>query len=138
MAGGYILHDMILGGILEEAGPETTVLLVSDHGFHIDHLRPKSVPVEPAGPAVQHRHYGIFAMTGPGIRRDERIYGASLLDVVPTVLTLFGLPPGADMDGKVLMDAFETPPRKILQRLGAPVLRVSYAENARQAPGHCP
>ena len=47
---------------------------------------------------------------GPGVRKDERIYGASLLDVAPTVLTCFGLPCGAEMDGKVLVDAFERPP----------------------------
>ena len=108
--GGYILHDIILGKLLAEAGEQATVLLVSDHGFHSDHLRPRSVPREPAGPAVQHRHYGVFAMMGHGIKRDDRLYGASLLDVCPTVLTLFGLPVGEDMDGKALVDAFEAPP----------------------------
>src|SRR5207249_5097798 len=36
---------------------------------------------------------------------------ASLLDICPTILTLFGLPPGKDMDGKVLVTAFEDPPK---------------------------
>jgi arylsulfatase A-like enzyme len=49
-------------------------------------------------------------MAGAGIRRDERIYGASLIDIAPTVLTLFQLPIGADMDGRPLLEAFETPP----------------------------
>src|SRR5213078_4544355 len=49
----------------------------------------------------------IFCMKGPGVRRGERIYGASVLDVAPTVLHLFGLPSGTDMDGKVLINAFE-------------------------------
>src|SRR5581483_2351189 len=47
---------------------------------------------------------------GPHVRRDERIYGATLLDVTPTVLTLYGLPVGDDMDGRVLVQAFEEPP----------------------------
>jgi tetratricopeptide (TPR) repeat protein len=106
---GYRYHDMMLGRLLHLAGPETTVILVSDHGFHPDHLRPKGIPKEPAGPAVEHRNLGVIAMCGPGIRRDERIYGASLLDVTPTVLALFGLPVGRDMDGRVLINAFETP-----------------------------
>ena len=110
VTGGYKLHDIILGRILEEAGEDATVILVSDHGFHSDHLRPRSIPMEPAGPAAQHRHYGIFAIKGPGIKKDERIYGASLLDVCPTLLTLFGLPVGEDMDGKVLLNAFEQAP----------------------------
>ena len=49
-------------------------------------------------------------MAGPGNRRDERIYGASLIDIAPTVLTLLGLPIGEDMDGRPLLEAFETPP----------------------------
>jgi tetratricopeptide (TPR) repeat protein len=46
-------------------------------------------------------------MKGPGIVKDERIYGASILDITPTVLTLFGLPVGKDMDGKVLLNVFD-------------------------------
>jgi tetratricopeptide (TPR) repeat protein len=84
---------------------------VSDHGFHSDHLRPRGIPAEPAGPAVQHRPFGIVCMKGPHIQQDERIYGATLLDVTPTILTLFGLPVGADMDGRVLVQAFEEPPQ---------------------------
>ena len=46
-------------------------------------------------------------MRGPGIRKDEWVWGANLLDVVPTVLHLLGLPVGEDMDGRVLLEAFE-------------------------------
>jgi predicted AlkP superfamily phosphohydrolase/phosphomutase/tetratricopeptide (TPR) repeat protein len=106
----YRFHDMLLDRLLALAGPEATVLLVSDHGFHSDHLRPRSIPNEPAGPAVQHRPFGVVAMKGPALKRDERIYGATLLDVTPTILTLFGLPVGEDMDGRVLVQAFEEPP----------------------------
>jgi len=116
--GAYRFHDMMLQTLLELAGPEATVLLVSDHGFHSDHLRPRGIPAEPAGPAVQHRQFGIVCIKGtPGaqIRQDERIYGATLLDVTPTILTLFGLPVGADMDGRVLVQAFEQPPE--IQRI---------------------
>jgi tetratricopeptide (TPR) repeat protein len=109
--GAYRFHDMMLETLLRLAGPEATVLLVSDHGFHSDHLRPRGIPAEPAGPAVQHRPFGIFCMSGANIRHDERIYGATLLDVTPTVLSLFGLPVGEDMDGRVLLQAFEDPPR---------------------------
>ncbi len=108
--GGYRFHDMMLETLLELAGPDATVLLVSDHGFHSDHLRPRGIPAEPAGPAVQHRPFGIVCMKGPHIQQDERIYGATLLDVTPTILTLFGLPVGEDMDGRVLVQAFVKPP----------------------------
>jgi tetratricopeptide (TPR) repeat protein len=109
--GAYRFHDMMLETLVTLAGPDATVLLVSDHGFHSDHLRPTGIPKEPAGPAVQHRPFGIFCMKGAHIKQDERIYGATLLDVAPTVLTLFGLPVGEDMDGRVLVQAFDEPPR---------------------------
>src|ERR1700685_599660 len=109
--GAYRFHDMMLQTLLDLAGPETTVILVSDHGFHSDHLRPRGIPMEPAGPAVQHRPFGIVCMKGDHIKQDERIYGATLLDVTPTILTFFGLPIGEDMDGRVLVQAFEAPPR---------------------------
>jgi predicted AlkP superfamily phosphohydrolase/phosphomutase/tetratricopeptide (TPR) repeat protein len=108
VAGGYMYHDMMLARLLQLAGDDVTVILVSDHGFHSDHLRPKAIPKEPAGPAWEHRPYGIFVMRGPYIKKDERIYGARLLDVTPTILTLYGLPVGEDMDGKCLVQVFET------------------------------
>ena len=109
VTGGYRFHDMMLETLLQLAGPDVTVMLVSDHGFHSDHLRPLRIPKEPAGPAVAHRHLGIVCLQGPHIRRDERIYGATLLDVTPTLLTLLGLPVGQDMDGKALLQALEAP-----------------------------
>jgi predicted AlkP superfamily phosphohydrolase/phosphomutase/tetratricopeptide (TPR) repeat protein len=123
--GAYRFHDMMLETLLNLAGPEATVLLVSDHGFHSDHLRPRGIPAEPAGPAVQHRPFGIFCMKGQHIQQDERIYGATLLDVTPTILALFGLPVGADMDGRVLVQAFEEPPQ---------IARIPSWE---QEPGEC-
>ncbi len=109
--GAYRFHDMMLERLLQLAGPETTVILCSDHGFESGSQRPHGTPREPAGPAVWHRQYGIFVIAGPGIKRDERIYGASLIDIAPTVLTLFGLPVGEDMDGRPLLEVFEVPPK---------------------------
>ena len=108
--GAYRFHDMMLETLLQLAGPDATVILCSDHGFHSDHLRPMGIPNEPAGPAIQHRPFGVVCMKGDHIKQDERIYGATLLDITPTVLTLFGLPVGEDMDGRVLVQAFDEPP----------------------------
>ncbi len=122
---GYRYHDMMLGRTLELAGEDTTVILVSDHGFQPDHLRPRDIPKEPAGPAYEHSPYGVIAMKGPGIKKDEIIYGASLLDITPTLLTLFGLPTAEDMDGKVLVNAFEQEPE------------VEMIDSWENVPGEC-
>lgn len=106
---GYRFHDMMLERTLDMIDDDTTVILLSDHGFHCDHLRPKSIPKEPSGPAVEHNPYGIVVMKGPGIRKGGVVSGASVIDVTPTLLTLFGLPVGKDMEGKVLTQFFDEP-----------------------------
>lgn len=110
VAGGCRFHDMMLKRLLELAGEETTVMLLSDHGFHPNHNRPLAIPKEPAGPAVEHSPYGIIVMKGENIKQDDSIFGASLLDITPTLLSLYNLPVAEDMDGKVLVNAFEQIP----------------------------
>jgi tetratricopeptide (TPR) repeat protein len=106
----YQFHDEMLASLLKKAGGDATVILMSDHGFHPDHLRPTSIPDIPAGPAIEHRDFGVFAISGPGIKKDELLHGSSVLDVAPTILTLYRLPVGEDMDGKVLSPAFVQTP----------------------------
>jgi tetratricopeptide (TPR) repeat protein len=81
-------------------------MLVSDHGFHSDRLLPDYIPAGAAGPAVEHRAFGIFALRAPGVEAGGTVYGASVLDVTPTALYVLGFPAGMDMDGKVLVNAF--------------------------------
>lgn len=107
VTGAYRLHDLMLQRLLQLAGPDTPTMLVSDHGFHSDHLRPKFTPQVPAGITVWHRPQGSFIASGPGFKKDELLFGARLLDVAPTVLHHFGLPVGADMEGRVLEEIFE-------------------------------
>jgi predicted AlkP superfamily phosphohydrolase/phosphomutase/tetratricopeptide (TPR) repeat protein len=104
--GAYIFHDMMLERLLQLAGDDTTVILVSDHGFHSDHLRLPYLPNLPAAPALEHNPLGVLCIAGPGIKKDERVYGATLLDITPTILTMYGLPIGKDMDGKPLMNIY--------------------------------
>jgi predicted AlkP superfamily phosphohydrolase/phosphomutase/tetratricopeptide (TPR) repeat protein len=111
----YQFHDQMLGTLLKKAGffdvnQDVTVILMSDHGFHPDHLRPASIPDIPAGPAIEHRDFGVLAISGPGIKKDELLHGPSVLDIAPTILTMYGLPVGEDMDGKVLSQAFVEAP----------------------------
>lgn len=105
----YRFHDMMLGYLLTQAGDDVTVMIVSDHGYQTGNRRPVLTPDEPAGPTAWHRPYGILAMKGPHIRRDELVFGARLLDLTPTILTLFGLPVGKDMTGRALCQIFDRP-----------------------------
>jgi tetratricopeptide (TPR) repeat protein len=107
ITGVYRFHDLMLGRLVELAGPATHVMIVSDHGFESGHRRPAGN----VDPARWHRQQGVFILHGPGIRADERIEGATLLDIAPTVLALFGLPIGNDMEGKPLLTAFVEPPK---------------------------
>ncbi|NBX31081.1 phosphodiesterase, partial [bacterium] len=106
VTGIYRLHDLFLQRLMQLAGPDAAVMVVSDHGFHSDHLRPKFTPRVPAGITVWHRPQGIFVAAGPGFKRDELVYGGRLLDVAPTVLHWFGLPVGSDMEGRVIEEVF--------------------------------
>jgi predicted AlkP superfamily phosphohydrolase/phosphomutase/tetratricopeptide (TPR) repeat protein len=103
----YEFHDQMLGRLMELAGPDAHVMIVSDHGFHSGATR----PTEDVDPAQWHRNIGVFVLAGPGVKKDEIVHGATLLDVTPTALALFGLPVGRDMEGKVLVNAFEVAPK---------------------------
>jgi tetratricopeptide (TPR) repeat protein len=108
MVACYRFHDMMLGRLMELAGDDTTVILLSDHGFLSDELRPEgSSRIRDGQPVAWHRPYGVLAVQGPGIRNDERVYGASLLDITPTILAMLGLPVAEDMDGQPLTQIFD-------------------------------
>lgn len=134
----YRYHDAMLGRYLELAGPEAHVIVLSDHGFRSGEDRLSWVPAEPAGPAAEHRDFGIFVMAGPGIRENETIHGTSILDITPTILTLFGLPVGLDMDGSPQVQAWEALPEvtpvpswdDIAGEDGQPGARLSYDARA--------
>jgi predicted AlkP superfamily phosphohydrolase/phosphomutase/tetratricopeptide (TPR) repeat protein len=113
----YQFHDAMLGRLLEAAGDDTTVILLSDHGFYCDHRRPPALEVPDEAraelEAAWHRPFGILAMRGPGIVRGATVQRPGILDIAPTSLALLGVPPGADMDGRVLrevLSAGELPP----------------------------
>jgi tetratricopeptide (TPR) repeat protein len=104
----YRFHDMMLGRLLELAGHETTVLLVSDHGYRADQFR----SADAIDDGVVHRPPGLWAMCGPGVKRGAGVHGASVLDVAPTVLRLMGQPVGADMDGRAWSEVIDRGPAK--------------------------
>lgn len=104
VAAAYRFHDMMLGRLMQLAGDDVTIIIVSDHGYRTGPQRLRETPRTLEGVSLNHRPQGVCLMRGPGAKRGEALEGASLLDITPTVLTLFGLPVGADMDGRVWVE----------------------------------
>ena len=113
--GAYRFQDMMLERKLELIDDDTTVIVMSDHGFESGYKRILDMPKVAAAPALEHRQFGIFAAMGPNIKKNEKLFGLNLIDIAPTLLHHFDLPIGRDMDGKVILDMFKDrkPPKFI-------------------------
>jgi predicted AlkP superfamily phosphohydrolase/phosphomutase/Tfp pilus assembly protein PilF len=112
----YRYQDRLVGELLAKADPGSLVIVLSDHGFKNGPGRPIDDPPYIEGkPGKWHRLYGIFMMTGPGVKPGQ-IDTVSLLDLAPTILAAAGIPPSSQMPGRVLSEAF-TPEgvRELLQ-----------------------
>jgi predicted AlkP superfamily phosphohydrolase/phosphomutase len=114
----YRAFDHVLGKILSHFDKNTTVFVISDHGIK---------PLRDPGPMVSHGSHtsmntiiahhdfvdgddvpGIFVAMGPGIRHDARIMGLQMnvLDIAPTILSIYGVPIPTQMKGRVLSEIF--------------------------------
>lgn len=107
VVGAYRFQDMMLARKLELIDDDTTVIVMSDHGFESGHKRIIDMPKVQAAPALEHRQFGMFVAMGPDIKKNEKVFGLGLIDIAPTILHHFGLPVGKDMDGKVMLDIFK-------------------------------
>ncbi|MBL8756707.1 MAG: alkaline phosphatase family protein [Planctomycetes bacterium] len=110
----YQWHDRALARLLAAAGPDTTVLLLSDHGFHSGELRPDLGELPPERrmekEASWHRPIGVLVASGPGVVPGAATATASILDLTPTALALLGLQQAADFDGRVLSEILSPHP----------------------------
>ncbi len=106
MAAAYARTDSIIGEWLGLIDEETTLIMISDHGFKSGDIRPSGPSAIGGGQAVKwHRISGAIALHGHRVNKGKVIRDASVLDVAPTVLRLLGLPAAEDMPGKVLKEA---------------------------------
>jgi predicted AlkP superfamily phosphohydrolase/phosphomutase len=85
----YIFTDRMIGSFLSEAGKNTDVIVCSDHGF-----------MGGGSGVMAHKLDGMIFMMGPHVVKGGSISGATVLDVTPTILAMFGLPVARDMDGR--------------------------------------
>src|ERR1700686_1866646 len=122
----YIAFDKVLGAILKHVDDNTYVIILSDHGIkplrefenkdphaHMDHE--KTTPelakhVFADGDDVP----GSFFAMGPGIKHDSRLMGfeASVYDIAPTILHIYGIEQPKQMRGRVLTEIFESAENK--------------------------
>jgi tetratricopeptide (TPR) repeat protein len=108
VAAAYAHTDSLIGKWLDMVDDETTLVLISDHGFKSGDIRPMGPSAIGGGQAIKwHRIAGGIALYGNRVRRGAEIKEASVLDVAPTVLRLLGLPQADDMPGRVLEEAFD-------------------------------
>jgi predicted AlkP superfamily phosphohydrolase/phosphomutase len=83
-----------------------------------------------APPAVthsgNHRMDGMLVLWGRGIRQGVKVQGANIIDVMPTILQILGVPVPEEVDGRVLVEALERPEhlvslaRRLLMRSAGP------------------
>lgn len=109
VVGAYRFQDMMLERKLQLIDDDTTVIILSDHGFESGSKRMLKMPKIQAAAAVEHRQFGMFAAMGPGIKKNQKIFGLGLVDIAPTILNHFNIPVGKDMDGNAILDMYEKP-----------------------------
>ena len=109
VVGAYKYQDMMLERLIDLAGPDTNIIIMSDHGYESGNKRILKMPKYQAAPALEHRKFGIFVASGPDFKKGEKVYGLSLIDIAPTLLHMYDLPIGKDMDGKPLLEIFKNP-----------------------------
>ncbi len=116
----YIALDKVLGTILKHTDENTYIFMISDHGIkplrefeetdphaHMDHE--KSTPVIAKHDFADGDDVpGSIVVMGPNIKKDNRLMGfeASVYDIAPTLLYLYGIKQPAQMQGHVLTEIF--------------------------------
>jgi predicted AlkP superfamily phosphohydrolase/phosphomutase/Tfp pilus assembly protein PilF len=132
----YELADDIVGRYLEAMDADTTLVVVSDHGFELGALHGDPSKTRDMRRVSEqfHRIEGIVYLYGRGVRAGTRIDRASILDITPTVLALAGLPAATDMPGRVLDEALTLPvPAPRVQTYETPGARADLESATRDA-----
>jgi hypothetical protein len=112
----YTWVDRAIGRLVDAAGPDATVWVVSDHGMEAVRRRARFDPRDPPADLSSGHHRrplpGVVVAAGPdilpgetpvkGLERAGLDSAGSVFDVTPTLLALLGLPVADDMAGRVL------------------------------------
>jgi predicted AlkP superfamily phosphohydrolase/phosphomutase len=110
-------RDELFHGPYAKEAPDLILDWWSENAFSIKPSFPEDgdqpvVQIKPRAPVQEpewggtHRKSGILIMRGKAFKAGARIEGARLVDMAPTILHLMGQRIPEDMDGRVLMEAF--------------------------------
>ena len=86
----------------EESGKAPDITYILDDWHYFPKISfPGAVMKKPRDPG-HHRTHGIFIAAGPSVKK-KKIEKASVIDIVPTILKLFGIRQPENIDGKSLL-----------------------------------
>lgn len=105
----YRREEVYSGPFLEEM-PDIVLLTdpAYDGGAGVDRLITEVPPSFLARRSGDHLMEGVLILRGEGlVRRGQRVEGATITDLAPTILYALGCPIPRDMDGRVLTEALE-------------------------------
>ncbi len=105
VANYYSEIDRLIGEWMNVLPRETTVIVMSAHGFKWGKPRPRVIPIGRAA-LSDHRNPGVFIAYGPHVAPSRASHQMSIYDVAPTILALLGLPKATEMPGQVATWAF--------------------------------
>jgi predicted AlkP superfamily phosphohydrolase/phosphomutase len=115
----YRALDKVIGRILESLPEDTTFIMVSDHGIKpLREMEAHDAHKDHAGttPVIAKHDFedgddvpGLIVAMGPGIKKGYKLmsFEASVMDVAPTILHLYGMKAPATMKGRVLNEIFD-------------------------------
>jgi predicted AlkP superfamily phosphohydrolase/phosphomutase/tetratricopeptide (TPR) repeat protein len=106
IAEAYRFHDKMLGRLTELAGSDCTVVVCSTSGVYTGRSRAVADASKKINYNAHYRPNGVLFMSGPDVRQDELLYGATIYDLVPTILALLGAPVPQHLPGRFLSEAF--------------------------------
>ena len=105
----YLKADEALGDYLAALDANTTLVVISDHGFNLGQLHADPTRAHEMRRVSEkfHNLNGLIYLYGRGVEKRAAIDQATLFDITPTVLQLLQIPPSEEMPGRVLTEALQ-------------------------------